>query len=294
AAWRGPKPNEVLAQRRALERNIITAAPAARSAARLDLAHFYFAQGLGAEALGVLDAIQRDDPNFAADPHVRAVVGGVLFAMGPLDEAERELSLPALDGENEIALWRGAIAYAKRDPVTATREFARGSEVLRSYPKPLRHRFALEAADAALSEGQVGEAQDYLDLVAKAQTLHDVAMAQLLAARVLLQQGEEDSARAILDLLAVGSDRAMAARARLDRLSEDLGAGTISRGDALKELDGLRFVWRGDDVELAVLRRLGELRMKDGDFGGGFAALRQAAELFPDYPEAKGLQQQMA
>ena len=49
-------------------------------------------------------------------------------------------------------------------------------------------------------------------------------------------------------------------------------------------MDGLRFAWRGDDFELTLMRRLGELRIKDGDYRGGFDALRQAADNSPTIP----------
>ena len=56
-------------------------APVSRSGARLDLARFYFAHGYGPEALGVIEAIQHDDPSFAAEPRVRAVTGGAVTVL---------------------------------------------------------------------------------------------------------------------------------------------------------------------------------------------------------------------
>lgn len=292
--WYGPKDGTVLAERRALEQNIVAAAPASRSGARLDLAHFYFAHGLGAEAIGVMQAIERDDPNFAADPRVRAVAGGAMLLAERPEDAERDLELSALDGEPEIALWRGALAVGKHDMSRAASEFAKGAIFLRRYPKELRHRFALEAAEAAVATGQQDDAQEYLAMVKDAPGAGDAAMAQLLTARALRLAGEGDSARAILDKLAGGPDRQARARAELERTLDDLEAGTIKRGDAIKKLDGLRFAWRGDDFELAVVRRLGELRIKDGDFRGGFDALHQAVDNFADHPEHRAIEQQLA
>ncbi len=294
ADWYGPRDGDVLAERRALEQNIVAAAPAARSGARLDLAHFYFAHGLGAEALGVLAAIQRDDPAFAADPRVRAVTGGALLLTDRPDEAGGELGLPALDGEAEIGLWRGGVAYAKHDFPRAAAEFGKAAAILRFYPKRLRHRFALEAAEAAIAIGQPDDAQDYLALVKDAPNPGEAAEAKFLVARALQLGGEGDSARAILDRLAMGNDRETRARAQLARTLDDLGEGKISRGAAIKALDALRFAWRGDDFELTLPRRLAELEIKDGNYRAGFAALRQALENFPNHPERGAVQQQLS
>ncbi|MBV9521425.1 MAG: hypothetical protein JO010_01445 [Alphaproteobacteria bacterium] len=290
--WSGA--GEVLARRRALEANIVAAAPASRSAARLDLARFYFARGLAAEAIGVIQAIERDEPDFAAAPRVRAVMGGALLLAQRPEEAERELRSNALDGGQEIELWRGSLAFAKHDLPEAASAFAKGAALLGTYPLPLRHRFALEAAEAALSIGQQDEAQDYLALLKDATSPSDAAAARYLTALALRRGGEDDSAHAILDKLAKGEDREARARALLTQTLDDLDAGKLARGDAIAKLDALRFAWRGDAFELTLLHRLGALKIKDGDYRGGFSALRQALDNFPDHPEHRAIEQELA
>src|SRR2546423_96183 len=76
-------------------------------------------------------------------------------------------ALPALDDERAVALWRGSLAFAKRDWKRAADEFARGDAVLRTYPKALRNRFALEAAETALAAGQHDDADAYIAMVQK-------------------------------------------------------------------------------------------------------------------------------
>jgi hypothetical protein len=294
ADWFGARDGDVLSRRRALQQDIVAAAPVSRSGARLDLARFYFAHGYGPEALGVIEAIQRDDPGFAADPKVRALVGACMLLAGDADGAAHELGLHALDDEQDIALWRGSLAYAKRDWPRAAAEFGRGEVLLSSYPKLLRNRLALQAAEAVLSTGQQEDAGRYLDLVLKdSPSAGDRAAAQLLSARALELAGEAEQSRALLDKLAVGDDRPSRARAVLARTLADLDSGAMTRGQAIETLDGLRFAWRGDDFELTLLRRLGELKLKDGDYRGGLEALNQAMANFPDHPEHRAVAQQL-
>ena len=294
ADWFGPPDVDVLARRRALQQDIVAAAPVSRSGARLDLARFYFAHGYGPETLGVLEAIQRDDPGFAADPRVRALAGSAMLLDGDTEGAAHELGLHALDDEQDVALWRGSLAFAKRDWPGAAAEFTRGEALLPSYPKLLRNRLALEAAEALLNTGQQDDASRYLDLVLKdAPNLADRSAAQLLSARGLELAGESEPARAILDKLASGEDRPTRARATLARTLSDLDSGAVTRGQAIEALDGLRFAWRGDDFEMSLLRRLGELKLKDGDYRGGLEALHQAMTNFPDHPDHRAVTQQL-
>jgi tetratricopeptide (TPR) repeat protein len=291
--WFGARDGDFLARRRALQLDIVAAAPVSRSGTRLDLARFYFAHGYGPEALGVIEAIQHDDPSFAADPRVRAMTGGAMLLAGDQEGAARELGLHALDDEHDIALWRGSLAYAKRDWPRAAAEFGKGEALLPTYPKLLRNRFALEAAEALLATGQHDDAEHYIDFVLKdAPSAGDRAAARLLTGRVLELAGDAEQARGVFDKLASGEDRPTRARATLARTLADLESGALPRGEAIEKLDALRFAWRGDDFEMNLLRHLGELKLKDGDYRGGLEALHQAMANFPDHPDHRAITQQ--
>ncbi len=55
----------------------------------------------------------------------------------------------------------------------------------------------------------------------------------------------------------------------------------------MKALDALRFAWRGGIFEFTLLRRLGELKLAEGDEAAGSRRWQQAATYFPDKPIAK-------
>ena len=67
----------------------------------------------------------------------------------------------------------------------------------------------------------------------------------------------------------------------------------ISRGEAIDELETLRFAWRGDEFEFRLLRRLGDLYLAEGDYRNGLRTLRQAATYFRKHQEAAQVTQQM-
>jgi hypothetical protein len=76
-------------------------------------------------------------------------------------------------------------------------------------------------------------------------------------------------------------------RARYSTALALYDAGRASAAETVKTLDDMRFAWRGDDFEFALLRRLGELKIAQGDQSGGLEALQQAVTYFPDNPAAK-------
>jgi tetratricopeptide (TPR) repeat protein len=165
--------------------------------------------------------------------------------------------------------------------------------LLPTYPKLLRNRLALEAAEALLATGQHDDAERYIDVVLKdAPSTADRAAARLLAGRALALAGDTEQARGVFDKLAGGENRPARARATLARVLADLESGALSRGEAIEQLDTLRFAWRGDDFEMNLLRRLGELKLKDGDYRGGLEALHQAMANFPDHPDHRAIAQQ--
>ncbi len=286
--WRGPANQSFADRRSALERAIAAMVPAARTRPRLDLARFYFANLFGPEALSVLAQISRDDPAAAADPKLHPIRGAACLLSAIDDCATQELGDKSLDDEPEAALWRGSLAAGKADWPTAAREFLRGAGLLVSYPKSLRNRFALQAAQALLETDRASAATPLLDLVLNdAPELSEQGMATYLKGRVAQELGELDQALDLWSKAAATDDRKARARALYAKAIALYEAKRANRANTIKALDGLRFAWRGDDFEFTLLRRLGELKLAENDFQGGLDTLHLAATYFSDFPAAK-------
>src|SRR6185437_11334182 len=102
-----------------------------------------------------------------------------------------------------------------------------------------------------------------------------------------LAQGNLAQALDLWKQVAGMDDRPSRARALYARTLAQLDAKQISRADAIKALDGLRFAWRGDMFEFKLLRKLGELKLAEGDAANALDALREATINFPDYAASK-------
>jgi tetratricopeptide (TPR) repeat protein len=266
-----------------LQQAVLNADAPERNARRLDLARYHFAKGAYAEALGVIEAIAVDQPETAEEPEVKALRGAARLEMNDIAGASRDLMSPVLDGERDVAPWRGAVAAAQRDWEEALRQFARGEPLLGHYPPALRVQFALTDAEAAIESGDPEQARVALALVA---TLNPsgaaVDRSHWLMGRMYAAFGEYDSAEPEWTQAMNGGDPWVRVRARFDRAMALLKAGRMSRGEAIAELDKLRFSWRGDLFEYKVLTTLGDLYLADGNMRKGLEALKRAVTNFPE------------
>lgn len=293
AAWRGPRTQNFFDRRIALEQAITSAPPGGRTRPRLALARFFFANAMGPEALSVLAQITREDPKAAVEQNFRALKGASCLLANLDDCAAQELGQKSLDDEPEAALWRGSIAFDKADWPTAAQQFTRGANLLSTYPKILRHRFALQAAEAMIEGDTPSAATPLLDLVMKeSPNRADQAMAFYLQGRVQQRLGEFDAATALWNKAIALDDRKARARALYARAMASYEAKKATRADTIKSLEALRYAWRGDDFEFNLLRRLGELKLAEKDVEGGLAMLFQATSYFPDSPLAKDIVKQ--
>jgi hypothetical protein len=68
----------------------------------------------------------------------------------------------------------------------------------------------------------------------------------------------------------------------------------LTQAEAASRIERLRYAWRGDDIEFAVLRKLGELEINSGDVRKGLSSLRDLIALKPDSREVTAVTRQMA
>jgi tetratricopeptide (TPR) repeat protein len=288
--WQGRAGESFLDRRSRFEQAVAAASNASRTKARLDLARFYFANLYAAEAEGVLAAIERDDPTAFGEPAVMMLSGAVRLLAGDRKGASDALGQKLVESEPDAGLWRASLAAENGDWSTAATLFTPAVSLLPRYPETLRDRFALQAAEAFLETGQPDAADPIIRLVLKgAPALADKAMALYFQGRQALAQDDYARAVELWRKVAAMDDRPSRARALFARISAQYEAAQMSRADAIKALEQLRFAWRGDRIEFQILKKLGELKLADGDQRGAFDILREAALNFPDDPQSKEL-----
>ncbi|MCH8835137.1 MAG: tetratricopeptide repeat protein, partial [Proteobacteria bacterium] len=147
--WRRRVGESFIVHKRRLQDAVALAKDAAREKARLDLARFYFANGLGAEALGVLALVAEDRPGILDDPRFRALRGANRFLANHFAEAREDLYDTSLDDNDEATFWRAAVRAAEGHMAEAAPDLTRTGGVTRAYPRALRVPMGMLVAEAA-------------------------------------------------------------------------------------------------------------------------------------------------
>ncbi|MEE8515582.1 MAG: hypothetical protein V3T02_02975, partial [Alphaproteobacteria bacterium] len=286
-SWRRETMGHFTTVKHMLQKAVIEAVPTRRNAARLEFAQFYFARGMVSDAYGLLQTIERDEPALVNDAPFRGLSGAVHFLLGDYRQAEPGLFHPSLDTEREINLWRAALAGIQGNWAAAAKYFSRSEAVLKAYPQPHRVVFGLLAAETALSIGEEGLALIHLDSLLET-PLKQSALDQIayLRGRLLAQTMNPEAAVASWERAIQGVHPPSRVKAGLARINLLLEEDKITRAEAIKDLEILRYSWRGGDFEFKLLRRLGGLYIAEGDFKNGLMTYREAVTYFPDHNDS--------
>ena len=251
--------------------------PRAPVEARLALARFLVGSGLGYEAVGVLNSIVAQAPRMAGEPELRGLRGAARATIGRMEEAQGDFASAAVATDPASAVWRGYIASTQGDWVSARQAFAAGAQAVDLFPASWRARFGASHAMAALETGDLDAAHALLAYsFSQNAPAADQLTARLVQARLFEQDGQTDRALAIFTAIGRAPLDAVSVPAKLGVVRLSLAKGTMKADAAANELEGLRWRWRGDATELAVIRQLGQLYLSQGLYREALTALKGA------------------
>ncbi|KJB90928.1 tetratricopeptide repeat protein [Skermanella aerolata] len=291
ARWRGGPVSDFTKLRQKAQQAVLNAPEIEKDRARLDLAHFYFAHGLAAESLGLMGMLAGNQPDLESRPEFQALRGAGRVLYGEPKLGAEDLANPALDRQDEAVLWRAAASAEQGDWPAAARDFDRARTTLDGYPDPFYTKLAAMAVKAKLATGDRTGATRQLDALAKRTggAFEKKPVGQFLRGQLRLLAGNKDEAMGAFRTVADSNDRLYRTRAELALVDLEMENGTLGAAEAVARLERLRFAWRGDDLELDILEKLGATYMKAHNYAEGFNTIRQAAELFPESPRAAGM-----
>src|SRR5258706_1634439 len=230
---------------------------------RLRLARFLLTHELAPEALGEIELIQSADQKFANDPSLQAMKGVAQYMMGRYADARATLGSGVLGADPHAALWRGMAEAKLGDWADARRDLLTAQAGLRRYPEAWQTQARLARAETGLAQGDLASANDALDQLSPELSPRKSVEARLYQARLLAAPRHAKEAISRLKTLEETDYPPIAARASYARVEAELGAKKIKSADAIEALEKLRFRWRGDDLELTTLRKLGSLYFAD-------------------------------
>jgi tetratricopeptide (TPR) repeat protein len=279
--------------------NLVAAAAAAtdpqRLGARLDLARFYLARNMSAEAKGVLDATAAENRAATPDANVLMLraVANIMLRRG--SEALKDLSGPAINAREDATLWR-ALAQVQQGKWPEAREgLASLSGAAATLPLELQRYAFLEAVRAAVEVRDFGTAAS---LLSEFDTLGPSSQGDadltLLKGRTMEGLGRMGEALTFYHAAAESPDLPTAARARLREIALRQQVGDLNRADATLALEKLTTQWRGDETEAEALQVLGRLYAEDGRFRDAFTVMHTALAAYPQSEMTRRIQDEAA
>lgn len=281
AKWRLGPAEDYVELRQGLLRELAIATDDQRADARWNLARFYLGHHMVPESLALMEMMVRDDSSLGRDPDFLAARGIAQAFMGRYNLASADLTHSSLRFEPHAALWRAtALAGAERWK-EAYIAYEEGSAVLPRYEDKDRAAFLIVGAKAALETGDLDSMPVYLNMLAETDlTERQAVETDYLQARLEEIGGADKSALLSYERVIAADVRPLAARAEYAHINLALKAGKTSRETAIDRLERLRFIWRGDSLELATLNRIGELYVENGNYRQGLLTMRMAATYF--------------
>jgi hypothetical protein len=291
--WGQADNNDTIAAVRNLRGAVARLPESEGNKARLRLARYLLAHELAPEALGEIQLIQAADAKLASDPGLSAMKGAAQFMMGRYGDARVSLSEGKLTADPHAALWRGMAEVKLGDFANARHDLAISQSVLRFYPEGWQTRARLARAETGLAQGDLASANDALDQLTPQLTPRQSVEARLYEAELLAAQSHMNEAISRLRNLEQTDYAPVAVKATYARVEIELAAKKIKPDEAIKTYEQLRYRWRGDDLELKILRKLGSLYFAQGNWRGGFTVLSVASLNFPKAELARSAQDDM-
>lgn len=280
----GPSAWVAIPERQAWDR-LTAAASAERQAARWVYARSLIAGERGPEALGVLQVMRQDDPDLGMVDAWRLAHGAALAQSGRSADAVAELDMPGLRANPEACLWRLRALAESGLAEQALQQLACAGPALSA---PRAAPFVLAAARAGV------EAKG--DAAAPDKALHWLSWlpdrdpaANLLRGRAEQALGHADQARLRFARVEQSGNAPQRMDARLSQVEGRIARKAIAPQAALKELDAIRYSWRGDAIEERALR----LAYAIADARGDLAETLSAGAALVRYHDAAAQQPEL-
>ena len=262
---------------------------------RMGLARFLVGSELSYEAIGVLNLLSKQHQELGGDPEFRGLRGAARAMAGRYKEAENDFSVPVLADDPASSLWRGYIAAKENDWAASAESFAKGASAMNQFSPAWQSRFARAYAESALDLGKLNIASTEVALsIAQTQDPIEQLQTRLIQARLIEAMGYPKRALPLYDAVARAPLDMISAPAQMHAAQLRLQFGQITSTQAISVFDGLRYRWRGDRVELELIRNLGRLYLASGHYREALETLRSIANMPIQAPEMNDIHADLA
>jgi tetratricopeptide (TPR) repeat protein len=280
--WRKGQSENFVARLSELITAIAAVEPAQRSLPRLDLAQFYMSRAMYHEAKAVTDLMLSDPLNKEeSGALIMHAIASILT--GRPAQGLKDLANPVIGNSHDSQLWK-ALAYARQGKWADAREKFKNVEfAIASLPLDIQRIVTMEAMRASL------EVKDYAGASKRRGEIEVVGVSPeaapgfaVLRGRLAEALGHDKDALDDYKFAVASNDRLAAAEAKQLEVALRQKRDEISKEDALRELETLSVIWRGDSIEVKTLQLLSQMYAENGRYRDALMAARTATRLQPN------------
>jgi hypothetical protein len=262
-----------------------------RSQARLALARLYMARGMYYEAKAVTELLLTD-PNAKNEEAIALMVHAIAcMLINRADLAMKDLASPNIGSNYDSQLWQ-ALAFARQEKWAEAREKFKNVEfAIATLPLELERIVTAEAMRASLEvKDYAGAAKRRAELDVIGVPLEQKPAIAVLRGRLAEALGNEKDALDEYAFVVASSDRQAAAEAKQLEIALEKKRDEIKEADALRELETLSAIWRGDATEVKTLQMLSQIYNDTARYSESLAAARMATKLKPNSDVSRAAQ----
>jgi len=255
--------------------------------ARLRLLQIYLSEGLFAEALGMSNDILRNSYKFYHANKIAAMRGVAYLFMQHLEDAKQDFSSPDLANDKEALMWLGLCKEMLNEENGAFNFVENYDLYISKYPPVFIQKLALIAADSNINLKSYDAATDIFSILTKANLDEPVGKyIDYMRAKIFSETKSEEEATKIWEKQAgLVDDPLIRASAKFSLINMLLRQDRIATEKAIKDLEKLLIVWRGDSLELSILTLLGNLYIEEKQYGKALRTLKEVVLYYPQSPQ---------
>ena len=291
--WRQVRPVLFTLKKQELQKKVAASPAKEKRAAEMELAKFYVGHEFYADARGVLAEILARYPKMEKDREFRLLLGLSELGLNHYELAANSLYHDDFEGDVEVAPWRAATSAGMGDWERAAQELNYSAPAFDVYDPELQNRFRLLRARAALENVDVNLAKEVLGQIKPPVTKSQKAEKAFLDGMLAFQLSDFPTASAKFSEAVKIGYRPVTEQARFDKINVDLVSKRITPEEAITEMEKLDFAWRGDELEVEIQKRLGDLYVATGQIGNGLETYKRIVRYFPKSPYSSSLGRKM-
>lgn len=259
------------------KKQIISAPIDQKNFLRLKLAQYYIYNGLGTNALYIINQMRKLGLPESKTDRFYVLSGIANFLARRYKQAIQDFSEGAIPNSPEGVFWRTIAQSASEYKEENNAIIFAHISLMRDYPQTIKDEVAIIAARNAIATGDDLSSQNFIDILSSVPDRMRNLTPQIiyLTAQKLEMQGYIRNAIKEYQKL-IDSDSAMfSAYARLHHTILSEMVNFIDIKSAIDELEKLRFAWGEKDFKIRVLSKLSSFYLKNNDYYNSLRVLNE-------------------